>query len=84
MNNKINLEYQKKTFDNIKNMKHQIQGLAGYIQNDFESILEDKITTKNEILLAILDMDKSFDTVIIELNKLRNETRDIMNYYGTS
>ena len=33
-------EYQEKTFNAIKNMKHRIQGLAGYVQNDFERMLE--------------------------------------------
>jgi division protein CdvB (Snf7/Vps24/ESCRT-III family) len=64
-------------------MKHQMQGLAGYVQNDFERMIEDGTTTKKEVNLAIYDMDESFDKVITELNKLREQVRDIMKYHGT-
>lgn len=75
-------EYQEKTFNVIKNMKHRMQGLAGYVQNDFERMLDDGTTTKKEITLAIHDMDESFDKVIDELNELREQARDIMKYHG--
>ena len=75
-------EYQEKTFNAIKNIKHRMQGLAGYVQNDFERMLEDGTTTKKGINLAIQDMDESFDKVIAELNVLREQARDIMNYHG--
>lgn len=41
-------EYQEKTFNAIMNMKHRMQGLAGYVQNDFERMLENGTTTKKE------------------------------------
>lgn len=63
-------------------MKHRMQGLAGYVQNDFERMLEDGTTTKKDISLAIYDMDESFDKVIAELNQLREQARDIMKYHG--
>jgi len=75
-------EHQEKTFNAINGMKHQIQGLAGYVQNDFERMIEDGNTTKKEVNLAIYDMDESFDKVITELNKLREQVRDIMKYHG--
>ena len=75
-------EHREKTFNAIKGMKHQMQGLAGYVQNDFERMIEDGTTTKKEVNLAIYDMDESFDKVITELNKLREQVRDIMKYHG--
>lgn len=75
-------EYQEKTFNAIKNMKHQMQVLAGYIQNDFARMLEDGTTTKETINCKITEMDKDYDKVIAELNNLREQARDIMKYYG--
>ena len=75
-------EYQEKTFNAIKNMMHQMQGLAGYMQNDFERMLEDGTTTKETINGEIAEMDKQYDKVIAELNKLREQARDIMRYHG--
>lgn len=71
-------EFQEKLFNEIKAIQDEIQGLAGYVQNDFERMLEDVTTTKKEINFAIPDMDKSFDKVIAELNQLREQARDIM------
>ena len=75
-------EYQEKTFNAIKNMMYKMQGLAGYIQNDFERMLEDGTTTKETINGEIAEMDKQYDKVIAELNKLREQARDIMKYHG--
>ena len=75
-------EYQEKTFNAIKNMKYRMQGLAGYIQNDFERMLEDGTTTKETINAEIEEMDKQYDKVIAELNELRGQARDIMKYHG--
>tara|TARA_R110002049_G_scaffold231127_2_gene403392 strand:+ start:2565 stop:2858 length:294 start_codon:yes stop_codon:yes gene_type:complete len=75
-------EYQEKIFNAIKNMKHRMQGLAGYVQNDFERMLEDGTTTKETINAEIIEMDKQYDEVIAELNELREQARDIMKYHG--
>lgn len=75
-------EYQEKTFNAIMNMRHRMQSLACYLQNDFERMLEDGTTTKKEINSAIHDMDESFDRVITELNILREKSRDVMKYHG--
>lgn len=76
-------EYQEKTFNAIKKMGNRIQGLAFYLQCDFEEMLDDGTTTKEKINLAIDDMDKSFDKVIAELNQLREQTRDILKHHGS-
>ncbi|MFA5433969.1 MAG: hypothetical protein WC319_14085 [Candidatus Paceibacterota bacterium] len=72
---------QQKLFHEIVGMKHKIQGLAGFVQNDFDKMLEDGTTTKDGIKEAIEDMDKSFDKVINEMNTLREKCRVIMSYH---
>ena len=75
-------ENQKRTFNAIQDMKHRIQGLAGYVQNDFGSLLDDGLITKEDIKATIVEMDKEYDEVVVELNKLREQTRAIMECYG--
>lgn len=74
-------DYQQKLFHEIVDMKHKMQGLAGFVQNDFDKMLEDGTTTKDGIKEAIEDMDKSFDKVINEMNTLREKCRVIMSYH---
>jgi hypothetical protein len=74
-------DYQQKLFHEIVGMKHRMQGLAGFVQNDFDRMLEDGTTTKDGIKEAIEDMDKSFDRVVNELNMLREKCRVIMSYH---
>jgi predicted transcriptional regulator len=77
----INL--QQKLFHDIVVMKHRIQGLGGFVQNDFERMLEDGTITKDDIREGIEDMDKSFDKVINEMKILREKCKTIMTYYST-
>ena len=74
-------DYQQKLFHEIVGMKHKMQGLAGFVQNDFDKMLEDDTTTKDGIKEAIEDMDISFDKVINEMNTLREKCRVIMSYH---
>ena len=74
-------DYQQKLFHEIVGMKHKMQGLAGFVQNDFERMIEDGTTTKDGIKEAIEDMDKSFDKAINEMNMLREKCRVIMSYH---
>jgi len=76
-------DYQQKLFHKIVGMKHRMQGLARFVQNDFDRMLEDGTTTKDGIKEAIEDMDKSFDKVVNELNTLREKCRVIMSYHCT-
>lgn len=75
-------EFQKKLFNEIKAMQYRIQGLAAYVQNDFERMLEDGTTNKETINAEIVEMDEQYDEFITELNKLRKQARDIMTFYG--
>jgi len=75
-------EFQEKLFNEIKAMKYRIQGLAAYIQNDFERMLEDGTTNKEMINVEIVEMDEQYDKFIAELNKLREQARDLMTFHG--
>ncbi|NPV13048.1 MAG: hypothetical protein HPY57_14880 [Ignavibacteria bacterium] len=83
MSDIMHSDYQQELFHEIVGIKHRIQGLAGFVQNDFDRMLEDGTTTKDGIKEAIEDMDKSFDKVVNELNLLREKCRVIMSYYCT-
>lgn len=72
---------QQETFNNIVNVKYKIQGLAAFVQNDFKDLLDESIITDEELRSTIKDMDEQYDAVIMELNKLRDQSRDIMLHY---
>jgi predicted transcriptional regulator len=78
----INERYQMRVFDEIINTKHDIQSIAGFVQNSFERMLEDGSVTKEEIKSTIPEMDKRFDDVIENLKKLKETTKSILNHYG--
>jgi hypothetical protein len=79
----VNREHQEELFNEIVAMKHSMQGLAGFVQNDFERMLADGTTTPDGITEAIADMDESFDNVIEKLNSLREKCREVMTHYSS-
>ena len=76
-------EFQEKLFNEIKAMQYRVQGLAAYVQNDFERMLEDGTTNKETINAEIVEMDEQYDKFIAELNKLRKKARNLMTFHGT-
>ena len=78
----VNREYQEELFHEIVAMQYSIQGLAGFVQNDFERMLADGTTTQEGITEAIADMDESFDRVVVKLNVLREKCREVMTHYA--
>ena len=75
-------EFQEKLFNEIIAMKYRVQGLAAYVQNDFERMLEDGTTNKETINAEITEMDEQYNKFITELNKLRKQARDLMTFHG--
>ena len=75
-------EFQEKLFNEVKAMQYRIHGLAAYIQNDFERMLEDGATNKETINAEIVEMDEQYDKFIGELNKLRKQALDLMTFHG--
>jgi adenylosuccinate synthase len=75
-------EFQEKLFNDIKAIQYRIQGLAAYVQNDFERMLEDGTTTKETINTEITEMDEQYNKFINDLNILRKQARDLMTFHG--
>jgi hypothetical protein len=73
---------QERIFNDILRLKNDIHTLSAYIQNDISLMLEDGKITKNEIIESIKDMDKDFDKFITEVNELREQSREMLQYYG--
>jgi hypothetical protein len=78
----VNRERQEELFHEIVAMQYSMQGLAGFVQNDFERMLADGTTTQEGITEAIADMDESFDRVVVKLNTLREKCREVMTHYA--
>ena len=75
------IEEQKQLFNDIITMKHRMQNLASFVQNDFNRMLEDGSVNQKYIKEAIPDMNKTYDKVIEELNQLRYRSDKILTYY---
>jgi hypothetical protein len=78
------IKFQEYIFSEIVSMKHTMQNLAGYVQNDFESVLNDGKVTVNEIEQSIVEMNNDFDDAINRLNSLREKSEKIMKHYAKS
>jgi hypothetical protein len=76
----INAEYQENVFNAILNMKYRMQGLAGYIQNDFEKMFDANIATKENVIDEMKRMNAEYDSVITEINELRIQANNILLY----
>lgn len=72
---------QQELFYKIVGLKNKIQVLAGFVQNDFNMMLQDGTVTEDNIKENIVDMDKRFNKVINELNTLHEECRLTMSKY---
>lgn len=72
----------KELFNDIIKLKYSIQLLAGFVQNDFEQMLNDKIVDKEYIKSTIPVMNNAYDEVVNELNQLRKKTEDILTFYS--
>ena len=77
-----NADSTEELFNDIIDMKYQIQYLGGFVQNDFEQMLRDGIITREDIKDKIVNMDISFNETIIKLNVLRERCRMIMLQFG--
>ncbi len=74
--------YQQKLFKEINHMKYEMQRLASFIQNDFDRMLEDKVTTKEKIKVAIVNMDKTFIDAMTKIRNQQEKCRILMKFYS--
>lgn len=75
-------EYQKDIFNEIVAMKHRMQMLAGFVQNDFERMLQDGTVTKEEIAVSVLDVEREFEKTKEMLDSLQEKVISIIRYYA--
>ena len=78
------ISHRQSLFNKILMMKHRMQSLASFVQNDFESMVGEGMITEADIAEAINDLDATYNAVIDELNALREESRSIMLKYINS
>ena len=75
---------QGETFEDLTSMRYKMQGLASFVQNDYESLLNDGHTTKAQILETALAAASEFDKVIAELLELKQRVDRVLMHYGTA
>lgn len=73
---------QKELFNDIINVKYDIQSLGSFVQNDFNRLLSDRYISKNEIKDQIVEMDKIYNDVLLKLIKLKLRSVELMEYYS--
>lgn len=69
---------QEQLFHDIIRMKLEIQGLANFVANDFESMLADGSIDKEGICLGIKDMHEAFYLFIQKTKELHTRCENIM------
>ncbi len=79
---KTNLKTQEELFNKIIKQKSKIQNLAGYVQNDFNRMLEDGTATKEDIKNDIKNVEQDFDDFIKTIEELKQETIETLQFYS--
>ena len=74
-------KYQEETFNEIVAMKYRMQMLAGFVQNDFERMLQDGMATKEEIAVSVLDVEQEFEKTKEMLDSLQEKVISIIRHY---
>ena len=77
----INSKTQEETFKELIAMKYKIQGLAGYIQNDYGRLLEEKHITVEDLDSGFKSMQNDFDQFIGEIHDIKERAENILTHY---
>lgn len=75
------MDTQKLLFEAIVAQKPSIQRLAGFVQNDIDSMLADGFIDKTDIQESIVDMELEFNTVIQTLTELKSRVKVCLESY---
>lgn len=70
---------QEQLFNDIITMKHRIQNLGSYVQNDFDRMLADGTVTRDYICESICEMAKDYTKFRTDLSKLEVKARRLMS-----
>ena len=75
------MEKQSELFNRILKLEWELQHLAAFIQNDFGKMIEDGITTKDEIKQSLSDMNEKYDKFVEKIEDIRKEANVLMKSY---
>jgi hypothetical protein len=78
----MNNNKQINAFNKCNIIAQQIKQMSRFVQNDFDMMLADNITTKQAIIEHIPEMNKSFDDIIAQLTELKEQFNNIHNQYA--
>jgi len=73
------MEKQKKLFEDLIALQYRFKHLAAYVQNDFQSILDDKIVSRQWFDDMKLEMNDDFEKVISELNRCKVVANNVID-----
>lgn len=65
-------------FNNIKSLKHDIEFLSAYAQNDFQWLLDNNYTTKEGLKASNVEIEKEFNAVIRKLMAYKKELMELV------
>lgn len=77
----IKFKDQENLYDGIKSLDRDIDGLANFVQNDFDVMLHDGMITKNDIKEDKNNMSIAFDDIINKLTSLKEKANKFFEHY---
>lgn len=78
----VTQKFQEETFNHIIRLKHGLQSLSSFVQNDFTLLLNDGYVSKEEIKQSINDLEKAYSKFINELNEVKEDSIKILKFYS--
>lgn len=72
------MKLQEKLFDDIKNLAIKVDGLKGWVQNDFDQMIADGVTTKEDLVNGLNDVRNDFFKVRNQLSDIYFEIHDLV------
>lgn len=73
---------QKEIFmDLVNNIPAQARNLAGFVQNDFQMLIEDKVIDKNMLQAALEELKGAYKAVHLSLDVLKTRQLALINKF---
>ena len=74
-------KYQKNVFESVVQLSDDVRGLADFVQNDFERLLEDGDITIEQIVNGLADLDAAVARTLVRITTARNDIKYLVEYY---
>ena len=71
---------QEELFNDMRSFKFRAQNLAGYVQNDFDKLLEDGCCEKEDILYSMKNLQEDFNSFVEDY---RETVKECLKYMST-